>query len=222
MSYDISYERKFKLKCERYFGIQLLHFSLRSISSLPIPTPSPYPPTPPLYLSLSVCIVHLRSSGLETWDCSFMCVYSRCKLRISAIYYLGDQIEENWLGGACSTRAEMTVAEKNLVGNPENRRFCGRGCRRIRGQWLRCCATNRKVAGSIQDCVIGIFHWRNPSDRTMALGSTEPLTETSTRSISWEQRRPVRKADNLTTILCCCHVIWEPLLPGILWACPGL
>jgi len=25
----------------------------------------------------------------------------------------------------------------------------------------------------------------NPSDRTMALGSTQPLTETSTRSISW-------------------------------------
>jgi hypothetical protein len=27
---------------------------------------------------------------------------------------------------------------------------------------------------------------QNPSDRTMALGSTQPLTEMSTRSISWE------------------------------------
>ena len=52
-------------------------------------------------------------------------------------------------------------------------------------QWLRCCATNRKVAGSIPDGVIGLFHWHNPSDRTMALGSTQPLTEMSTRSISW-------------------------------------
>ena len=26
-------------------------------------------------------------------------------------------------------------------------------------QWLRCCATNRKVAGSIPAAVIGIFHW---------------------------------------------------------------
>ena len=52
-------------------------------------------------------------------------------------------------------------------------------------QWLRWCATNRKVAGSIPDDVIGIFHWHIPSDRTMALGSTEPLTEMSTRSISW-------------------------------------
>jgi len=25
-------------------------------------------------------------------------------------------------------------------------------------QWLRCCATNRKLAGSIPDCVIGISH----------------------------------------------------------------
>jgi len=25
-------------------------------------------------------------------------------------------------------------------------------------QWLRCCATNRKVAGSIPDGSIGIFH----------------------------------------------------------------
>ena len=52
-------------------------------------------------------------------------------------------------------------------------------------QWLRCCATNRKVVGSIPDGVIGIFHWHNTSDRTMALGSTQPLTEMSTRRISW-------------------------------------
>ena len=51
-------------------------------------------------------------------------------------------------------------------------------------QWLRCCATNRKVAGAISDGVIGIFHWHNPSDHTMVLGSTQPLTEMSTRSIS--------------------------------------
>jgi hypothetical protein len=37
-------------------------------------------------------------------------------------------------------------------------------------QWLRHCATNRKVAGSIPDGVIAIFHWNNPSGRTMALG----------------------------------------------------
>ena len=64
---------------------------------------------------------------------------------------------------------------------------------------LRHCATSRKVAGSIPDGVTGIFHWHNPSGRSLALGSTQPLTEMSTRNISW---RPVRRADNLTTFMC--------------------
>ena len=51
--------------------------------------------------------------------------------------------------------------------------------------WLRHCATSRKVEGSIPDGVIGIFHWHNPSGRTMALGLTQPLPEMSTRNISW-------------------------------------
>ena len=42
----------------------------------------------------------------------------------------------------------------------------------------------RKVAGSIPDNVIGIFHRHNPSERTMALGLTQPLTEIGTRNIS--------------------------------------
>jgi len=44
----------------------------------------------------------------------------------------------------------------------------------------------------------------------MALGSTQPLTEMRTRSISRGVKRPVDKADKLTTILCRCHEIWEP------------
>jgi hypothetical protein len=51
--------------------------------------------------------------------------------------------------------------------------------------WLRHCATNRNVAGSIPDGVTGIFHWHNRFGRTMALGSTQPLTEISTRNLSW-------------------------------------
>jgi hypothetical protein len=47
------------------------------------------------------------------------------------IYYLGDQIEVNGMGGAFSTRGEMTAGKKNLVGNLENRPFCGRRYRRI-------------------------------------------------------------------------------------------
>jgi len=56
---------------------------------------------------------------------------------------------------------------------------------KYRGPRLRCCATNRKVAGSIPAGVTGIFRSHNPSDRTMALESTQPLTEMSARSISW-------------------------------------
>jgi hypothetical protein len=53
--------------------------------------------------------------------------------------------------------------------------------------WLRHYATNRQVAGSIPDGVIGIFQLYDPSGRTMALGSTQPLTEMSTRCISWSK-----------------------------------
>ena len=37
---------------------------------------------------------------------------------------------------------------------------------------------------SIPDDVAGIFHWQNPSDRTVSVGLTQPLTEMSTRNIS--------------------------------------
>ena len=42
-----------------------------------------------------------------------------------------------------------------------------------------------KVASSIPDGTTGIFHWHNPSGRTMALGLTQPLTEMSSTNISW-------------------------------------
>ena len=41
------------------------------------------------------------------------------------------------------------------------------------------------VEGSIPDNVNGIFHSLNSSSRAMVLGSNEPLTEISTRNISW-------------------------------------
>jgi hypothetical protein len=49
-------------------------------------------------------------------------------------------------------------------------------------QWLRYCTTNQKVAGSIPDGVMKFFIDINSCDRTMALGSTQPLTEMGTRS----------------------------------------
>jgi hypothetical protein len=59
----------------------------------------------------------------------------------------------------------------------------------------------------------------NPSSRTMALGSTQPLTEISTRNLLGGKGLPTRKADNLTAI---CepivYKIWEPRRLTTLWA----
>jgi hypothetical protein len=40
----------------------------------------------------------------------------------------------------------------------------------------------------------------SPSSRTMAVGSTQPLTEMSTRNLPGSKGRPARRADNLTAI----------------------
>jgi hypothetical protein len=61
-------------------------------------------------------------------------------------------------------------------------------------------ATSQKVAGSVPDEVTGFCTWPNPSSRTMAPGSTQPLTEMSTRDLPGGKGRPARKADDLTAI----------------------
>ena len=58
------------------------------------------------------------------------------------------------------------------------------GTEGVRGSAVGCCATSRKVTGSIPDCAILIFHRHNPFSRTMALRATQRLTEMSTRNIS--------------------------------------
>jgi hypothetical protein len=51
---------------------------------------------------------------------------------------------------------------------------------------------SRKVSGSSPDEIIGFFNLPNPSSRTMALGSTQPVTETSTRNVGVKGGRRVR------------------------------
>ena len=79
----------------------------------------------------------------------------------------------------------------------------------------------RYKLGSIPGVTIWIFHWCNPSGRTIALGSTQPLTEISTKNIPGGKRRPAHRADNLDTCADCFE-IWEPQPPRTLRACPGL
>jgi hypothetical protein len=76
--------------------------------------------------------------------------------------------------------------------------------------WLRHSATSRKAAGFIPDGVFEILHWLDPSGRTMALWSTQPLTEMSAMNLSWRV-----KADNLASFMC--RVFWKS------WECqsPG-
>jgi hypothetical protein len=53
------------------------------------------------------------------------------------------------------------------------------------------------LAGRLR--VIGFFfNILNPSNRIMTLGSTQPLTEMSTRNLPGCKVQPARKADNLT------------------------
>jgi hypothetical protein len=84
------------------------------------------------------------------------------------------------------------------------------------------CATSRKFVGSIPDGVTGIFHWHNPSGRTMVLWLTKPLTEMRTGIIPGGKGG---RCVGLTTLpLSCpeCLIIWEPQPPGTLRVCQGL
>jgi hypothetical protein len=68
--------------------------------------------------------------------------------------------------------------------------------------WLRHYATSRRVAGSSPDEVdfFLIYLILNPSSRTLALGSTQPLTEMSTGIFLGSKGRPACKTDKLTAI----------------------
>jgi hypothetical protein len=66
---------------------------------------------------------------------------------------------------------------------------------------LRHCAASRKVADSIPDGVIEIFCSHNSSGRTVALGSTHPLTENNTGNTSSGVKSTDLRADNPPTFV---------------------
>jgi hypothetical protein len=47
---------------------------------------------------------------------------------------------------------------------------------------------------------VDFFNLPNHSSRTMAVGSTQPLTEMSTRNLLGGKKRPAPRADNLAAI----------------------
>jgi hypothetical protein len=66
---------------------------------------------------------------------------------------------------------------------------------------------------------IGIFHWHNPSGRTLVLGSSQPLTEMSTRNISWGKGGRCVGLTTLPPSCADCLKVWEPRPPGTLKGC---
>ena len=88
--------------------------------------------------------------------------------------------------------------------------------------WLRRCATCRMVPGSIPGGVTGFFSDISPYDRTMALGSTQPLVKMSTRNIPGGKGSRYVKLITSPPPCAKCHEIREPKPPGTLWATPSL
>jgi len=90
-------------------------------------------------------------------------------------------------------------------------------------QWLMCCATNRKVAGSIPDSVIGIFHWHKILPIALWLWGRLSL---------WQKWVPGALPGDkggrrlrLTTLPPSCDFSWylgTLTSEGTLWATPGL
>jgi hypothetical protein len=88
--------------------------------------------------------------------------------------------------GACAVMCGASVVTKVIRNKPRLRHTHVKTKHSsLMNCWLRHGAKRRKVAGSIPDGVIAIFHWHNLSGRTMALGLSQPLTEMSTRNIFW-------------------------------------
>jgi hypothetical protein len=128
------------------------------------------------------CVCYLQSDVVPSQACKLRCTrgfYSKHSwIETRGLLY--------WFEQTCNNReyTEGSVWDASTVKHKYSWLFVG-----FRGhavaQWLRHWPTNRNVAGSIPDGVNWIFHPHNTSGRTMALGSTQPLTEISTRNICW-------------------------------------
>ena len=136
------------LKTVRIFNISLFFLSFVSFPQLILLF---FTFTP--LLESSVYILFIFS-----FSCFLFLMFHSCPLHLLAIIYIYIYIH-------IYIYLSHTLSDLYFL-------FCGTRWR----SWLRHCATSWKVAGSIPDGVIGIFHWHNPSGHTMALRLTQPLT----------------------------------------------
>jgi hypothetical protein len=84
------------------------------------------------------------------------------------------------------------------------------------------CATSRTVPGLIPGGVTGFFSDLSPSDRPMALGSTQPLVKMIKRNIPGGKGGRCMKLTISPPSRAECHGNWEPKPPGTFWAIPDL
>jgi hypothetical protein len=161
-------------------GMVLLHTKFRNDVSLEARVTRPH------LCEMSVGLLQL--TWLCTWPCVaslpwlWPCSHAVTKL-VAVIDHGGARVQyfAHWLliiihtfaGTEISSFSVILVC--NYVNSVVSSDYTVPGGTRWRSR-LRHCATSRKVAGSIPDGVTGIFQWLSPSGRTMALGSTQPLT----------------------------------------------
>jgi hypothetical protein len=88
--------------------------------------------------------------------------------------------------------------------------------------WLWHCATSRKVTDSIPDGVAGIFHWYNPSGRTVVLDSNQSLTDIVQGIFPGGKGGRCVGLTNLPASCADYLEIWELQPPGSFRVCPGL
>jgi hypothetical protein len=86
--------------------------------------------------------------------------------------------------------------------------------------WLGQCATSQKVAGSIPDEIIVIFHWLNPSGLS-GVDSTSNRNEYQDYFLGGKGGRCIWLT-NLPSSCADCLEIWRPQPPGTLRPYPGL
>jgi hypothetical protein len=127
--------------------------------------------------SSNICIVDVRVYGLRSVQC---CQLSRdATLACNKLLWVSP-VTHNVSAIGLPSRYFSVVWQQ-----PRSYLQTIHSPRQQSGVVVEAFATNRKVAGSNPDGVIGVFHWHKSSGRTMALRSTQPLTEMSSRDISW-------------------------------------
>jgi hypothetical protein len=107
-------------------------------------------------------------------QCPTRCYVPSCILQIAMFCFTR-------AGGMCYRVSTVNVKKTVLRPVWTAYRYC-------HSNWNRVRTASREMLPRIGITLPGqpaVFHWHNPSGRTMALGSTQPLTEMSNRNISW-------------------------------------